>query len=144
MPRHSAAAINSADQIVKFERDREREESARCLKRGFYSGPGTNPAARMVGIVALDRPDNHNLTGRFNEPYARRTPPVPPSDGHLIIRDTPERWTISTPTTATVRPYCRPSCPPLSPSIPIPLTGRFRSRPHPRQGFAMPTPSVPE
>jgi len=31
----------------------------------------------MVGTVALGRPDNHNLTGRFNEPYARRSPPLP-------------------------------------------------------------------
>lgn len=56
-----------------------------CLKRGFYSGPGTNPAGRMVGTVV--RPDNHNLTGRFNEPYATYSTHLP-SDGHLIIRDT--------------------------------------------------------
>lgn len=56
-----------------------------CLKRGFYSGPGTNPAGRMVGTVG--RPDNHNLTGRFNEPYATYSTHLP-SDGHLIIRDT--------------------------------------------------------
>lgn len=146
MPWRSAAAINSADQIVKFERDREREESARlpphrrrCLKRGFYSGPGTNPAARMVGIVALGRLDNHNLTGRFNEPYARRIPPVPSSDGHLIIRDTPERWTIY----PHQRYYVLLSL--LSPFVVHPYTShRFRSRPHPRQGFAMPTLSILE
>lgn len=85
----NATAINSADRIVKFERDREREREnvyaghrcrrrcRRCLKRGFYSGSGTNPTARMVGIVALGQPDNHNWTGRFNEPHARRTPPRP-------------------------------------------------------------------
>ena len=55
------------------------------LKRGFYSGPETNPAGRMVGTVG--RPDNHNLTGRFNEPYATYSTHLP-SDGHLIIRDT--------------------------------------------------------
>lgn len=52
---------------------------------GVYSGPGTNPAGRMVGTVG--RPDNHNWTGRFNEPYARYSTHLP-SDGHLIIRDT--------------------------------------------------------
>lgn len=82
----------------------------------------------MVGIVALGRPDNHNLTGRFNEPYARRTPPVPPSDGHLIIRDTPERWTISTPTSdiasvlsvplAPVHPYTSHRSVPFTTSSP--------------------------
>lgn len=55
------------------------------MKRGFYSGPGTNPAARTVETVR--RLDNHNLTGRFNEPYARYSTHLP-SDGHLIIRDT--------------------------------------------------------
>lgn len=91
----NATAINSADRIVKFERDREREREnvyaghrcrrrrcRRCLKRGFYSGSGTNPTARMVGIVALGQPDNHNWTGRFNEPHARRIPPPLPSASH--------------------------------------------------------------
>jgi len=127
---HGVAAINSADQIVKFERDQEREERHTghrrrwCLKRGFYSGSETNAAARMAGIVALGRPDNHNLTGRFNEPYARRTPLVPSSDGHLIIRDTPERWTIYPHQQRYVHTV---PLAPFSSSIPIPLTGRFRS-----------------
>lgn len=49
---------------------------------GFYSGPGANPAAagRMVGTVG--RPDNHNLTGRFNEPYATY---LHPSHSRMVI-----------------------------------------------------------
>lgn len=53
----------------------------------------------MVGTVG--RPDNHNLTGRFNEPYATYLHPILPSDGHLIIRDTRTLDLPSTPTTPT-------------------------------------------
>lgn len=146
-PRRGSAAINSADRIVKFERDWEERDSGRplCLKRGFYSGSETNPAARMVvDRRSLGRPDNHNLTGRFNEPYARRPLSLLsflPSDGHLIIRDTPERWAIYP---HRQRRYVRtvilsPRSPPPSstrPSLQLSPVGSVLDL-HPRQGFAM-------
>jgi len=136
--RRGSAAINSADRIVKFERNWEERDSGRppCLKRGFYSGPGTNPAARMVvDRRSLGRPDNHNLTGRFNEPYARHPlpPPLFPTLGWSFNYSRyPRTLGYLPPPPATLRPYCHSlSSTPSSllySTIPAALTGRFRSR----------------
>lgn len=144
MPRHGAAAINSADQIVKFERDREREESARgtaaagVWNEGFIAvQEQTLPLEWLGSSLSADRTIT-TWQGGLTSP--RRTPPVPPSDGYLIIRDTPERWTISTPTSdiasvlsSLLPPFRRPSLY-LSPvgSVHDLIPGKGSRCPHPR------------